>query len=214
MAVAHESIAEAYLHEPKGMSVLTGGASDSNKVYVADGTGTGAWSALPNLGSVEHFSIQNADLGKGSTAPTENIVGNYTVWAFSINDDAVITLELPHNIDTDEDIGIHLSWACNEAYATNTGEVQWQAAWSLTPHDSTESLAGPTHSGTAVSGDVNIPATAHTLTHTTLTIAAANVAEEDTLGFTVKRIALDAGTNPTAEPVVLAMHLEYTTKGV
>lgn len=41
MAVEHRNIPEDGLHEPKGIS-----AAASNRVYISDGTGTGAWSLV------------------------------------------------------------------------------------------------------------------------------------------------------------------------
>jgi len=43
----HENItADADNHEPMGLSSLTGGASDTNKLYLSDGAGSGDWKEL------------------------------------------------------------------------------------------------------------------------------------------------------------------------
>lgn len=43
MAIEHKDIPEADLHEPKGLSLLTGGSLDTGRVYVANGYGSGSW---------------------------------------------------------------------------------------------------------------------------------------------------------------------------
>ena len=101
---------------------------------------------------------------------------------------------------------------CNEAYALANGEVNWQADWSLAAYGEVEAINAPTHSGTLTTGDQNIPATAYYLTHDTMVIPATNVAELDTLGIDISRIALVGGVNPTAKPTIIALHIEYTTK--
>lgn len=42
MTIQHKNIADADLHEPKGVASAT-----ANKVYVSNGTGSGTWQALP-----------------------------------------------------------------------------------------------------------------------------------------------------------------------
>ena len=107
---------------------------------------------------------------------------------------------------------MHISWYVNEAYSANSGEVQWRMDWSLTPHDETEAIDAPTHTGQVDSGDINIPTTAKTVHHvTSLTISASNIADhDDILGAKLSRIALTAGNNPTAKPTIIGVHIEYT----
>jgi len=138
-------------------------------------------------------------------------VGNNDGWQFGINDDIVFDFEVPHDWDSSTDINIVIYWAINEAYVTNSGEVQWQVAWSAIPPDETESIAAPTHTGTIDYGDQNIPATAYYLTKTgDGTIVAASLAAGDLVGLTVTRVALDGGNNPTAEPIIFHVEVHYT----
>jgi len=169
------------------------------------------WKLFEGPGSSAHLSLQAADLGKGSTAPAQVVLGNYTGWEYDINDDSVISLELPHDLDPTQDVMIDFGWYINEAYATANAEVNFQLDWSLTPHDNTEAVDAPTHSGTVTTGDINIPATAKYLQHTSsFTIAAANITANDHLGITFSRIALVGGVNPTAKPTVVGIEIEYT----
>ena len=208
MTTAHSTLTGADLHEPKGAAAAAAG-----EIFVADGAGSGSFVAA-NLGAqTEHISIQNANFGSGATAPSQSIVDNFNGWAFGIGDDSVFNLELPHNLDSAENIEIHITWAINEAYATASGEVQWQIDYSLVNHDDTEPLNAPNHTGTVTSGDIDIPTTLYHVVHTTLVIPASDVADLDTLGVKLSRIALVGGTGPTAEPFVIAAHVEFTTNG-
>ncbi len=159
----------------------------------------------------KHAVISNADLGKGATAASQVIVGDYTVWEFGIGDDAVTDWEVPEDWATGTDILVSVHWQVNEAYVTNSGEVQWEVTWAATPHNETEPLDGPTHTGTLDSGDQNIPATARYLTATDIgTISGASLTVGDAVGLTLKRVALDGGANPAAEPGVCHFEMHYT----
>jgi len=106
---------------------------------------------------------------------------------------------------------MEIYYVINETYAAASGEVQWRMQWSATPVDETESIAAPTHTGTIDFGDDNIPATAYYLTEVEATLSTTNIAVGDMVGITFDRIALDAGANPTADPVVVRIELHYTS---
>ena len=157
------------------------------------------------------IGIENANLGKGATAPAQVILGNYNGWEYDISDDSVFTFHLPHDWASSTDVTINFDWYIDEAYATNSGEVKWQAAWAATPHDSTEAVDAPTHTGTADTGDINIPATAKYLTEDSVTISGASLSAEDQIGITLSRIALTDGNNPSSgKPTIVDVHIEYT----
>ena len=189
-------------------SVKLGDSAETNYVGVAtDGTLTLYGTAR----KTQHIVISNADLGKGATGATQVIVGKYVVWEFGLNDDAVTDWEVPPDWASGTDIVVSVHWQVNEAYAADSGEVQWEVTWAATPHTATEALDGPTHTGTLDSGDQNIPATARHLTATDVgTISGASLSVEDALGLTLKRVALDGGNDPTAEPGVVHIEMAYT----
>ena len=81
-----------------------------------------------------HVTIQGANFGKGTSAPTQVIIGDYTGWEYTIGDDSVFNIELGHDVDDSQDIGVHLTYVINEAYVTNSGEVQFQVDYSCVPH--------------------------------------------------------------------------------
>ena len=154
----------------------------------------------------------NANLGKGGTVPEQVIIGNYTGWSFDIGDDSVITTIVPFDWASGTDITIRIAWCINEAYGTQNGEVRWQADWSCCPMDTSEAVDAPTHTGSDDTGDVNIPGTAYYLTYSDIeTIPAASIAAGDHMGLTLSRIALNDGTNPTADPVIVCVGIIYTS---
>lgn len=164
--------------------------------------------------SEEDFTaFSTANLGKGTSAPVNVIVGNFNTWEFNINDDAVMNMKLSPDIDFTKNINVHVLWICGENYAANSGEVQWQLTWSSVHDNGTESLAAPTHSGTLVSGDINIPTSANHIKHTqNFTVSAGNLSFGDSFGMTLKRIAIDSGNNPVAKPRVINVHVTYAVR--
>jgi len=146
----------------------------------------------------------------GASGATETLLGNYDGWAYSINDEMVSSLEIPDDWDSSTDLEIKIYWYIDEAYATNNGEVRWQVEWSATPPDDTEVIDAPTHTGTVDFGDTDISATAKHLVRTASgTIPAGSLSEGDLVGLKLKRVALVGGSNPTAEPVVVNLEVEF-----
>ena len=152
------------------------------------------------------FSLDG--IGKGATAPTLVRLGNTMGYQFGIGDDGYMSFEIPLNWDTTTDISIKLHVYVNEDYDITAGEMRWQGTWSAVPETGAEAVDGATHTGTLDSGDVNISTTTKGLTEVKMgAIAAASLALHDTVFILVSRIAINAGTEVTEEPVVV--HAEY-----
>lgn len=205
----HIGLGTGVLNVGGGLTAGDGG-STNYAAFAADGT----LSLLGTARADYHVVLTNADLGKGATAATQVIVGDFTVWEFGINDDAVLDWELPSNWAPGTDVVIHIHWQINEAYVTNSGEVQWEFDWAACPNDGSEPLDGPTHTGTLDAGDADIHATARHLVDTTIgTISGASLTAADSIGLTLKRIALDDGSDPSAEPGICHVEIHYTIDG-
>ncbi len=160
--------------------------------------------------SVEkEFLIPLAGLGQGSAAPSLTRIGNYLSYEYTINDGGYFSFETPVDWDGVTDIEVWLHWYCNEAYATRSGEVRWAISYTATKEDGTEAIDGATT--TVNSPDINIPATAKFLMETKLLIPYTAVQLHDVIGILAKRIALVGGTNPVAEPGIVAVEIEYFT---
>jgi hypothetical protein len=185
-----------------------GDSTTNYAAFAADGELTLAGTARVK----KSLDFTGAQLERGATAPTAVSVGDYTTWEYDIGDDSIIdAFEIPHDWASGTDLTVELHWQINEAYATNNGEVQWRVDWSATPDDASESIAAPTHSGQIDSGDVDIPATARYLTKTVIgTISGSDIALGDEIGMTLSRIAIDGGSDPTADPGAIHVHVVYT----
>ncbi|MCP4677727.1 MAG: hypothetical protein GY854_19860 [Deltaproteobacteria bacterium] len=194
---------------PGGTATMGDGGTTNYAQFAADGELTLAGTAR----IYRKMIIPSRDLSVGGTAPDQTILGNYIGYSYDIGDDSVLTTELPNDWASGTDVVIEVDWYIDRAYATESGEVQWRAAWSACPHDASEAVDAPTHTDTDDSGDVNIPATAKTLTETAVeTIPAASLAAGDEIGITLSRIAIDDGNDPGggADPVVVNVYLKYT----
>jgi len=158
---------------------------------------------------IKKIYLNNAAFTKGTTAPTQGILGNLNDWKFDIGDDAVMTRMLPTDWAVGTDLTIKVCWYIDEAYAADK-EVQWRVDWSALPHDFSEAVDAPTHSGQEDSGDIDIPAVAKRMGTSTIgTIAGASLSVEDMLGFTLSRIDV-THDDPTLDPGVHHLVIEYT----
>lgn len=158
---------------------------------------------------IKKMYLNNAAFTKGGTAPTQVILGNLNGWEFDIGDDAVMTRMICSDWATGTDLTVKVCWYIDEAY-TSDKEIQWRIDWSALPHDFSETVDSPTHSGQIDSGVINIPAVAKRMgTSTVGTISGASLSAGDMLGFTLSRIAV-AGDDPTAKPTIHHLIIEYT----
>jgi hypothetical protein len=153
--------------------------------------------------------ITARDLVTGSTSPTGALSGNFIRYEYTINDNAYISFSTNEDIDTSANIDIYAIWSINEAYATNSGKIRWRLDWSMAAVG--ETTTSTTHTGNNSTADISIPATANTIVRTLVaTIPSSSISDADILGLKISRIALSAGSNPTAEPGILGMDVEYT----
>lgn len=192
-----------------GASKLGDGGVANHANIAADGTVTLTGTARVT----KRIFLNNAAFTKGATAPVQVILGNLNGWEFDINDDAVMTIMMPDDWDSTTNLTIKVCWYIDEAYAADK-EIQWRIDWSALPHDFTEAVDAPTHSGQIDSGDIDIPAVAKRMGASTIgTIVAANLSAGDMLGFTLSRIAV-THDDPSAKPTIHHLIIEYTSNKI
>jgi len=151
------------------------------------------------------------DLSLGSQGPDSVIVGYFEGVSYDIGDDSIFTIDVPDDCDTSEDLTIKICVATDEAYATASGEIQWEIPWRTVKKDGTEIITSEGQTGTIDSGDLNIPTEANAMMEYTLgTIAATNIDAGDGIGLQLKRVAPDDGASPTADPVIFHFSMLYT----
>jgi len=154
----------------------------------------------------KEFSLLLTDFNPGASGPTKALHDIFPTYEFTIDDDMHTSFEMPDDWATGTDITVEIYWAIDEAYADNSGEVRWSADWRAVAVG--ELISGGS-SGTLDFGDVNIPATANTIVKTESTISGASLAADDLVAFNGARVDLVDGNNPTAEPYIIAVRLEY-----
>jgi hypothetical protein len=142
----------------------------------------------------------SSELQRGITPPSSGAIGSFAFEQYTINDDSILNLAVLNARDEGTDIEVTFRWAIDEAYSINSAEVQWQVDWSVIPDDGSVALDNPTYFGTIKSGDINVPAIALGIQETTITIPGTNITNDDELGITLKRVALDDGNDPAVEP--------------
>lgn len=71
--IQHESITDPYIHEPKG--VATANAGD---VYIADGNGSGSWTATPVAGTVSQGAYEYGHNGSADVLTTADTLYELT----------------------------------------------------------------------------------------------------------------------------------------
>jgi hypothetical protein len=183
-----------------------------NQFLAPLGSDDGPWTLTGSSRVIKEISFPLFAIGSGATAPTLVRFGNVFGYAFDIDDDGYLQLEVPSDFDDSTGITIFLRTAINEAYATDNAEVRWQGTYSCVPDDESEAVTDAEHTGTLDSGDINIPAIKRGLQQVTLgTIPATDLALNDVLFILLSRIALVGGNNPTAVPVIIQAGYEYTS---
>lgn len=147
----------------------------------------------------------------GATAPTVTKLGNWYGYAFGKSDDGFIRpFEIPYDWDGATDITVKIHWYINEAYATHSGEVRWNINYSCCP-ETGQAVDSSTHGGTIDFADINIPATAKHLVETTGVLPVANLSVDDVIAMNVTRVNLVGGSDPTAEPVIVGIEIEFVS---
>lgn len=160
----------------------------------------------------QHIEFTPASWQPRSGSPTAGQIGDYAGLEFSIGDSEAVVFKVPKNADLHEPLEVRLYWAIAEAYAALSGEIQWACAFSAVPADETEQLSAAGYTGDLDPGDQDIPATASFLTYTDFGEIndGQELEEEDIIGLEFKRVALDDGADPQAEPLGILLTVEYT----
>jgi len=186
------------------------GGTDANNVTVS---AEGAFSLTGDARVQKEVVLSLDGIGKGATAPTLTRLASSIGYAFGIGDDGYMQIEVPADWAAGTGIEFYIHCYNTEAYATNSGEVQWQGIWYAVPEDGSEAIDGATHNGTLDSGDINLATTAKGLQEVEIgEISGASLAQHDVITILISRVAIDGGNNPTAgEPVIIQAEIEYTS---
>jgi len=117
MTIQHKLITNADLHEPKGVS-----AAANKTVYVANGSGSGAW-VLPSTTANVYIAFNSSSPGYTQANTTSDVILNPT-WVSGVVSD--FTVQTSPNarirydgLDTVRNVTITLAMACNQASGSN-----------------------------------------------------------------------------------------------
>lgn len=152
--------------------------------------------------------ITLTDLATGGTPPDLVTVDQIHCYSYDITDDSDFTFTVPADYLTGTTMTVVVDWAINEVVGVGV-EVNWRNAWESHATDSTQ-VIGTGTGGTVDSGDIVIPTLARQLTTMSLIIDAADLAALDLVRCIFSRIAIVGGTDPTADPEVYAITVQYT----
>ena len=133
---------------------------------------------------------------------------NTVGYAFTIGDDGYAMFETPTDWDSSTAISVHFHVYVDEDFDVTGAEMRFQATYSCIPEDGSEAIDGATHTGTLDSGDVNIPSTAKGLLEIDMG-ELANVASHDSIHLKISRIAINDGTEVSAEPIITQAEYSY-----
>lgn len=156
----------------------------------------------------KNLNLDIDGLAAGGAAPAINRTGNYYGYSFNIADDGYIkSFEIPYDCDLSLAIELKIHWFIDEAYGLGNGEIKWGIHYTACKEDATEAVDGV--SSDLDTGDINIPATAKFLTGNTITFPGGTFEAHDVLAINVERLALTAGADPVADPVIVSLEIEY-----
>lgn len=190
---------------PDGITTIGDGGAANYAAFAIDGTLSLAGTARVT----KCHTFANQDLSQGGTKPDQVLLGNYIGWSYDIGDDSVFVFPVPCDWAVGTDITVVIRYYIDEAYGTANAEVRFDFDWTAVPADATEAVDGA--SATVQGADQNIPGTAKFLQQYSVgSIAGASLAASDEVGISFSRIALTAGANPTADPVVTCIGITYT----
>jgi hypothetical protein len=178
------------------------GDSTNYASFASDGELT-----LHGTARVEQFVESLVPTGKGGSAPAERVTEEpYLSWTFNIGNDSHQTFEAPYSMDYTDSCKIKVHWYTSADQTDD--EVQWRATWNAIPEAGGEVVNG---GGTQVdSGDVNCPTQWHIIETLVGTITGNSIAQDDIIGLSIERIAIDDGTGPTISTIhVLSIEFEY-----
>ena len=189
---------------PDGVTTIGDGGTTNYAQFAADGELTLAGTARVK----KEFTVPLSDFAAGASGAKAALQGDFPSYEFTVSDELHTSLEIPSDCDTSGDITVEIYWGIDEAYATGSGEVQWAVNWRTVANVGEDITSGGS-SGTIDLGDVNIPASVNLLTKTEGTISAASVSQDDWVSLMITRVALDDGSNPSAEPYIIGINVEY-----
>lgn len=194
-----------------GFNSSTGEITNFGEVYDLEGDGritapggtfgdhiAGNYSVFENDGFLrmegtarvrKEIQVKAEGLKLGATAPTQAVIGNFSVLQFAgagTTDTVYTSFHMPNDWAVGTDLTVHIHWAPVNG---NAGNVKWQMDWSAVASNANEVISG---AGTNTSVIDAAQGLQDELLETgSMTIAGVSLAEEDTIGIRMFRDPTD-----------------------
>lgn len=186
-----------------GLLVYQSGTADSGYYYW---NGAGWRTLLSGLSPTRLRKIPLVIVAKGAGSLSTITVAfdNVHAQAYAVNDELYFAEPIP------------LDYACGDItvtvdYISMASETNRFTSWNCIykVQDGTSNLNGTT--GTLNSGDLPLSPVQHKDQDVVFTIPAAQLTNAEALHFKIKRVAIAAGSNPSANPAVVHVYLTYSS---
>ncbi len=157
---------------------------------------------------IKEIQIKAEALKLGGTAPGAAIVGVFSVLQFAGVGGAetvYTSFHMPTDWASGTDINVHIHWAPTNG---NAGTVVWQMTWNALASENDEVISG---AGTTTSvSDATQELQDELLESGDMTIAAAGLAAEDTIGISIFRDPAHGSDNYGSDASFVIMEISYT----
>ena len=156
----------------------------------------------------KEIQIKAEGLKLGATAPTQAVIGNFSVLQFAgagTTDTVYTSFHIPTDWATGTDVNVHVHWAPVNA---NAGNVLWQMTWDAIASEADELISG---AGITISIiDATQTRQDELLESGDMTISGGSLTAEDTIGIRIFRDPT-AGTDTYASAASLVIvEISYT----
>jgi len=143
--------------------------------------------------------------------PSGGNIGMVLMACYEIGNTSLINFVMPNDWIPGTSLSVEITWAIDEAYSLNNGEVNWEIFYQGVQRNTTEQVDDVSNWTTAI-GDVAIPSTAKTIMVSKYTISTSSneIEYDDLVTIGIQRVALNNGNDPdVALPGILALNIVY-----
>lgn len=156
----------------------------------------------------KEIQIKAEGLKLGATAPTQAVIGNFSVLQFAgvgTIDTVYTSFHVPDDWAVGTDINIHLHWAPVNG---NAGDVKWQMSWKAVASEANEVISGVGTSTFVIDAAQGLQDELLETDH--MTIGGANLVAEDTVGFCLLRDPTDGDDTYASAASLVHIEIAYT----
>ena len=166
--------------------------------------------SVPPALLTKHIFLKVDDIKLGSPAPTQAVIGNFSVLQFDGNtilDEVFAKFHVPEDYESGTDMSLHIHWSPTD---TNTGGVIWNIKYASIEPEFDELLSSV---GTSLSVRDLAQETADELLESdAMTIVAANITADDCMGIKIWRDPTDGDDTYESPASLIEIGIDYTAR--